>query len=108
MEILNTYQTYTNAGFIDVVFIIVILGIFFFGVGVIANLLEEEYLTGLFFLIITIALGIGAYLLSEPVYEKHTEYEVIIEDYNEVHEQGYEIVETRGEITVIKKIEEDE
>lgn len=34
-------------------------------------------------------------------------YEVIIHDYNEVYEQGYEIIDKRGEIYTIQKVDED-
>lgn len=36
----------------------------------------------------------------------NVKYEAIVNDYNEVYEQGYEIVDQRGEITIIRKVGE--
>ncbi len=42
-------------------------------------------------------------LSTNPTPDK---YEAIITDFNEVYEQGYEIVDQRGDIYVVKKTEE--
>ncbi|MFD2704665.1 hypothetical protein [Salibacterium lacus] len=46
----------------------------------------------------------GLFLTQSVVIE--TRYEAIVDDYNEVYEQGYEIVDQRGEITIIRKVGE--
>ncbi len=66
---------------------------------------EEGGLIGTFFgLTLTVFVGWGIYsLVTNPTPDK---YEVIITDFNEVYEQGYEIVDQRGDIYVVKKTEE--
>lgn len=49
-----------------------------------------------------------AYLAGLDSLEKSTDqYEAIITDYNEVYQRGYEVVEQRGDITVLQKRESE-
>jgi hypothetical protein len=54
-----------------------------------------------------LAIAVGAGFLSIFAYTDSSpeQYEVKITDFNEVYSQGYEIIEQRGEIYVVKKAE---
>lgn len=104
MIILNQYETFTNKGtLIDVsaflaVIVLIVSVVLFIG-GAITGKLGVAFgaltagITSVFFI----------WLVFDYVTERHTEYEVIVEDFNEIYEQGYEILGQRGEIFIIKK-----
>lgn len=103
MEILNT-ETITNLGGWGVVFII--LGFTFAIVGTVTMFSAMEYgdggiaLIGFVIAVSGVLVAVNFHDVGETSYKQH---EVIVEDFNEIYEQGYEIVEQEGKIVTIKK-----
>lgn len=106
MEILNQTEVFTNQDFLDFVFpICLVLGVVML-FCVIASVLGNDFEAVAIFSIASIIPLTIAYLMWDHVSAQHTEYEVIVTDYDEVYEKGYEIVEQRGKITIIKEATE--
>lgn len=96
MEILNTIEADPVMTSLSTAFVVlVLLGIAAFVVGLIKSG-EEWKIAGS--LLVTIGLFAG--VLSEPDVTRH---EVLISDMNEVYDQGYRVVEQRGDIHIIEK-----
>ena len=85
---------------------LIIIGIWFFialiGVAMIANSIIEgrfksELLMGL------IILSLSMFVLFRIKDIDNTEYKVIITDFNEVYNNGYEIVDKDGQIYTVRK-----
>lgn len=45
------------------------------------------------------------FLLSDADAKEYEQHTVIIHDYNEVREQGFEIVEEQGKLTIVREME---
>jgi hypothetical protein len=99
MEILNTIPGGHDWFAIIIGAVLIVLAI-----GLIYVSVFELYLVG-FLLSILLAYGGYALIFVEGIDGIITQYEVKITDYNEVYEQGYEIVEQRGDIAVVQKVE---
>lgn len=99
MEILATNTTYG-----PVIIITIILGVILSVlIAVIfdrAKGVGERVLAGAF-AIVAVALLITVWL--DPAY---VTYDAIITDWNVVHEQGYEVIETNGKIVTLRKVDE--
>lgn len=67
---------------------------------------EEDYLPALVMFLFSAVIGALAVTGFDSEFsEKPPHYEVKITDFNEVYEKGYEIIDKRGEIYVIKESE---
>ena len=103
MEILNT-ETITNLGGWGVT--LMILGLALALVGTVTMFAAMEYgdggitLIGFVIAVSGVLIAVNFHDVGETSYTQH---EVIVEDFNEIYEQGYEIVEQNGQIVTIKK-----
>lgn len=74
--------------------------------GVLAAVEEADGEMALMSLTVIVVFGILTYFANGWASVEHTEYKVIVDDFNEVHE-NYEIIDQDGDIyTVIKKEDE--
>jgi len=98
MEILATH---TEASVLF--YVLLFVGVCVFGFGLIYSVDfagRNRVLAGV---ICSIGLGIFFSALQFGTYEA---YDAIVTDWNEVYEQGYEIVETNGKIVTLRKVDE--
>lgn len=100
MEILNTIDGGTDYILLGIGVLIALFGFLVLCAGFSAN----EWLGVLVGIIFVIAGLYGAY---ESIDYKPDQIEAIVTDYNEVYERGYEVVEQRGDITVLQKTESE-
>ncbi|WP_079516558.1 hypothetical protein [Rossellomorea marisflavi] len=103
MEILNT-ETVEVLGGLGVLFIAIGVVIAFLSAVVFFAALEHgEVLTAL----LALAVAIGGIMIITNLHDvgetKYEKLDVIVTDFNEIYDQGYEIVEQNGEIITIKK-----
>lgn len=81
----------------------------FFGLGLfIIGVADDEWqvsLIGFAGLVVGIAVVVLLVVTKSYEYEQHT---VKVTDINEIHEQGYEIVDTQGQLLIIQEIGADE
>src|SRR5690606_23441336 len=109
MTVLNSYERMTYDGtFIEIVFIFSAVFAVICLIFTIVAVCFGDYGTSAISGVAALILVVFASLIGDRALEKHTEYEVIVEDYNEIFERGFEIVEQRGEIVVIRKADADE
>lgn len=96
MEILNTIN-----GGADYILLGIGVLIALFGFLVICAGFSSNEVAGILVGIIFISAGLlGAYASIDS---RPDQVEAIVTDYNEVYERGYEVVEQRGDITVLQK-----
>jgi hypothetical protein len=103
MEILNT-EVITEAGGSGLIFIpLGILAMLIGAVVLIAALEAAEGGIALIGLLVVIAGILVVYHLHDVGETSYKQYEVIVEDFNEIYDNGYEIVDQDGKIVTIKK-----
>lgn len=105
MEILNQTEYYVNSGFIDGITVAGILLTLFLFISLFIALMEGEKGAVFGYSVAVILIGFGTFSAYIHATEKAPQYEVKISDFNEVHEKGYEVVEQRGQIYVVRKKE---
>lgn len=108
MEILFQYDTYVNSGFIDAVFIFSLILAIASIIFALVFLHDGEIMFGSILILLSIIFAVSTYLSGSISLEKGTQYEAVITDFNEVYSQGYEIIEQRGKIYVLRKTSESE
>lgn len=103
MEVLNTYSTYNELlAFLPTILITFCI---FFIIGIIVNLIIKEWKSALVCLLISVlCFGVSLGLIAWWNATETKNYEVIITDYNKVDFNKYQIVEKKGQITVLKEI----
>lgn len=105
MNILNTVVK-TRLESTPVNIAILLIGIIVFALGV---MFIGEWLTynDNNFAIVGVAMSVIGFLLlfSLPT-EEYERHEATIDDFNEVYEQGYEIVDQRGDIYILENVKE--
>lgn len=100
MEILNTYNDAGFTGFLTVISGLITL--FFLGVFI-AALCAREFGISIIPLVFTVVFGAATVDASSSTIE-YTE--AIVTDWNEVYEQGYEVVEQNGKIVTLRKVDD--
>lgn len=108
MKILNQSEYYVNNGGIDLLGILGVLATVVLIIVTLSLLLDGELGAFIVSFMLTAVIGFGTYHATDYATQTGIEYEVTIDDFNEVYEKGYEIVEKRGEIYVVRKAEESE
>ncbi|AYA77368.1 hypothetical protein DOE78_18995 [Bacillus sp. Y1] len=100
MEILNTIDGGTDYILLGIGVLIALFGFLVICAGISAS-----EVAGILVGIIFVGAGLfGAYASIDSSPDK---VEAIVTDYNEVYERGYEVVEQRGDITVLQKRESE-
>jgi hypothetical protein len=108
MEILST-EVVTQAGSVGGLSVILGILVALFGFVLIMGGLSSDEWIPVIIGALLMAVGIaGAVSLSDIGETKYEQRKVLIEDFNVVHEEGYEIVDQEGEIYTIRKERGDE
>lgn len=96
MEILTTSTSYGAAILLTIIFGAILL------VAIVKIFTEKEVLLNVLSGIIgVLAISFLFLIWSDPAY---VTYDAIVTDWNEVYEQGYEVVETNGKIVTLRKV----
>jgi hypothetical protein len=108
MEILST-EVITEVGSVGGLCLILGLLVAVFGfVLALGGVQSDEWLSVIIGVLL-VATGIGSMACLSDIGEtKYEQRKVLIEDFNVVHEEGYEIVDQEGEIYTIRKERGDE
>jgi hypothetical protein len=106
MEILNTYTEIEPDTFTGVIFVSFVAATLILSVYTIGSLINLEWRAAIGCALITSVLIIADIILFNHLPQR-IYHEAVVTDYSVVYEQGLEIVEQRGKITVLKEGDDD-